>query len=247
MKMYFWVLLIIVLYQCTIVTEIFATESASNRTDSFLVDTKCSKCHTIKRVFIHARTEEEWMGIIDKMMNKIPEWISQEDAKQIFNEIITNWQVRVQEMTAERKDYDDNRLLFLDRCTVCHSVNRILKKNRSSEEWKETVDMMRSEASEYITEEDATRISTFLSERSEVLKEDVGSDLFVAKCLACHPHGEEVLLKKHNRAEWETIVKYRQEFAMNATPSVRIGPEEAALIVELLVKTQGVETEKIPP
>ena len=246
MKMYFFVFLLF-LYQCTVVTEIIATETVANKNKSLLVDTKCSKCHTINRIFIHARTEEEWHSVIDKMMAKIPGWIGPEDAKQIFTEIITNRQERVQEITAGRKDYADNRLLFLDRCTMCHPANRILKDNRSPEEWKETVERMRSEAGEYITEEDASRIAAFLSERSEVLKEDAGSELFVAKCLVCHPPGEKILLARHNRAEWEEIVKDRQQFAKNATPRIRIGTEDAAVIVELLVKTQGPESDGSSP
>ena len=235
------------LYQCTAATEAFATEEVVNKSKSLLVDTKCSKCHTIKRVFIHARTEEEWNSVIGKMMSKVPGWISPGDTKQIFTEIITHWQERVQEMTAERKDFADNKLLFLDRCVMCHPVNRILKENRSAEEWKETVERMRSEAGDYITAEDATRIAAFLSERSEVLKEDAGSELFVTKCLVCHPPGEKILMARYNRAEWEEIVKDRQQFAKNATPRIRIGTEDAAVIVELLTKTQGPEAERSSP
>jgi nitrate/TMAO reductase-like tetraheme cytochrome c subunit len=42
-----------------------------------------------------------------------------------------------------KKEYDDARLLFIDRCTMCHSVNRILIANKTREEWKETVTRMR--------------------------------------------------------------------------------------------------------
>lgn len=246
MKMFFLVFFLL-LCQSTVVTQIIATETVDNENKYLLVDAKCSKCHTIKRVFIHARTEEEWHNVIDKMMAKIPGWFGPEDAKQIFVEINTNWNEQVQEMTREREDYTDNRLLFLDRCVMCHPVNRILKENRSPEEWKETVERMRSEAGDYITTEDATRITAFLSERSEVLKEDAGSELFVAKCLVCHPPGERILLKRHNEAEWEEIVKDRQQFAKNATPRIRIGTEDAAVIVELLVKTQGPEPDRDSP
>ncbi|MDV5166189.1 MAG: hypothetical protein R2568_05515 [Candidatus Scalindua sp.] len=235
------------LYQCSVVTEIIATETAANKNKSLLVDTKCSKCHTLNRVFIHARTEEEWHTVIGEMMAKIPGWFGPEDAEQIFVEIITNRQERVKEITAERRDYADNRFLFLDRCAICHPVNRILKENRSPEEWCETVERMRSEAGDYITAEDATSIAAFLSKRSEVLKEDAGSELFVAKCLVCHPPGEKILLARHNRAEWEEIVKDRQQFARNATPRIRIGNEDAAAIVELLIKTQGPEPDRISP
>jgi len=246
MKMYFLVYLFF-LYQCTVVTETVATETVVNKNISLLVDTKCSKCHTLNRVFIHARTEEEWHTVIGKMMVKIPGWIGPEDAEQIFSEIITNRQERVKEITVERKEYADNRLLFLDRCAICHPVNRILKENRSPEEWCETVERMRSEAGDYITAEDATRIATFLSERSEVLKEDAGSALFVAKCLVCHPPGEKILLERHNKVEWEGIVKDRQQFARNATPRIRIGNEDAAAIVELLIKTQGPKPDRNTP
>ena len=98
---------------------------------------------------------------------------------------------------------------------------------------------MRSEAGEYITKEDASRIADFLSERSDVLTEEIGSGLFVTKCLVCHPPGDKILIERHNRVEWEKIVKERQQFAKDATPRVRIGGADVALIVELLVKTQG--------
>jgi len=246
LKMCFFISLFF-LCQYTVVTETVATEATGEKTKSLLVDTKCSKCHTLNRVFIHARTEEEWHSVIEEMMAKIPGWFGPEDAKQILIEIITNRQERVKEITAEREDYADNRLLFLDRCIMCHPVNRILKENRTPEEWKETVERMRSEAGEYITENDANRIAAFLSERSEVLREDAGSELFVAKCLVCHPPGERILLARHNRAEWEEIVKDRKQFAKNATPRIRIGTEDAAVIVELLVRTQGPEPDRSSP
>ena len=246
MKIFFLVFFLL-LCQSTVVTQIIATETVDNENRSLLVDTKCSKCHTLNRVFIHARTEEEWHTVIGEMMVKIPGWIGPEDAEQIFSEIITNRQERVKEITAERKEYADNRLLFLDRCVMCHPVNRILKDSRTSEEWKETVERMRSEAGEYITKEDANRIAAFLSERSEVLREDAGSELFVAKCLVCHPPGEKILLERHNKMEWEEIVKDRKQFAKNATPRIRIGTEDAAVIVELLVKTQGLEPDRSSP
>ncbi|MBM4055383.1 MAG: hypothetical protein FJ264_12105 [Planctomycetes bacterium] len=247
MKKYVFIILAIAL-QTHIMSPLLAGDSPESGTETFLVDAKCSKCHTIKRIFIHARTEEEWHSIIQKMMDKVPEWIKQEEAKQIFHEIVTHWQERVRNMIAERKDYDDNRLLFIDRCTMCHTVNRILKNNKSPDEWKETVERMRLEAGEeYITKEDASRIATFLSERSEMLTEDAGSALFVAKCLVCHPPGEKILLERHNRKEWEDIVRDRQQYARNSTQKIIIGNEEAELIVELLTKTQGIDTDKGVP
>ncbi|MCF6147903.1 MAG: hypothetical protein E3K37_04510 [Candidatus Kuenenia sp.] len=247
MKRYIFVILAIG-FQLCIMTSLLAESTPEASKVTFLVDEKCSKCHTIKRVFIHARTEEEWRSVIRKMMDKVPEWIKEDDAKQIFHEIVTHWQERVQNMVAEKKDYDDNRLLFIDRCTMCHTVNRILKHNKSPDEWRETVERMRLEAGdEYITNEDADRIATFLSKRSEMLKEDVASELFVTKCLVCHPPGEKILLEQHNRKEWEDIVRDRQQYARNSTQMIIIGNEETKLIVELLVKTQKINADKNSP
>ncbi|MFQ5863254.1 MAG: hypothetical protein ACE5IC_09065 [Candidatus Brocadiales bacterium] len=208
---------------------------------SLLVDVKCSKCHTLKRVFIMPRPMEEWRDIVEEMMDKNPEWISPEEAQQILGEIVSTWPERVRAVTSERMDYEDARFLFIDRCTLCHSINRILLKDMPAEEWRETVEHMRSEAGDYITREDAERIARFLSERAEVLKEDAGAVILVAKCLICHP-GERILLETHDRAGWEKIIQEMQRITLDTFHAVWFGPDEAELLVDLLVKTQGLKT-----
>ncbi|MFQ5956298.1 MAG: hypothetical protein ACE5KK_00815 [Candidatus Brocadiales bacterium] len=228
---------------CYFVTS--ATLAAQDTIDltrkPILVDVKCSRCHTLKRVFVVPRPVDEWRDVVEEMMDKNPQWISPEEAKQIVSEIVGTWPERVQAMTSERQEYEDARLLFVDRCTLCHSINRILLKDKTAEEWRETVERMRSEAEEYITTKDAERIAHFLSERAHVLKEDVGGTIFVAKCLICHP-GERILLETHDRAGWERIVKEMQDIARDTLPMARFGHEDAELVVDLLVKTQGPKT-----
>ena len=218
-----------------------ALASQSPTGGPLLVDVKCSKCHTLKRVFITPRPVEEWRDVVEEMMDKNLAWISPEEAQQIVNDIINTWPERVQAITSERKSYEDARFLFVDRCTLCHSINRILLKDKTPEEWKETVERMRLDAGGYITEEDAERIARFLSERVDVLKEDAGGNIFVAKCLICHP-GEQILMETHDKAGWEEIVKKMQNLARDTFPMARFGNEEAALVVDLLVKTQGPKT-----
>jgi cytochrome c5 len=230
-----WFLLsILILY--SVASDLLVAQGLSKGAP--LVDVKCSKCHTLKRVFIVPRSEGEWRGIIEKMMNKNPEWIRPAEAGQIFQEILTLRPERVQAMDHERKDYEDSRLLLIDRCTVCHNTNRILIQDKTPEEWKETVERMRSESMGYITEEDAKRIVGFLSQRVEILKEDAGAKIFVGKCLICHP-GEQILLETHDRAGWEVIIGKMKEIAYKTFRADWFGPSEAKLIVDLLVKTQG--------
>lgn len=206
-----------------------------------LVNIKCSKCHTLRRVFVMPRPAEEWRDLVEKMRDKNPEWINPEEAKQIFSEIVDGWPERVRAAARERKEYEDARFLFVDRCATCHSVNRMLLTDKTPTEWLGTVERMRFEDPEYITEEDAKRIAKFLSEMGEVLKEDAGGSIFVTKCIICHP-GERILLETHDRAGWEEIVKDMQDIASNRLPAARFGHLEASMVVDLLVKTQGPKT-----
>lgn len=210
-----------------------------------LVDTKCSKCHTLKRVFVTQKTGDEWQTTVQKMRDKNPTWIKPEDTELIIKEIMTLWPDRIQALSAEKKEFEDTRFLFVDRCALCHSLNRILIKSKTGDEWAQTVERMRSQAPDYITEGDATRIAQYLSERADLLKEDVGGKLFVTKCLICHP-GDQILLETHDKAGWEKIIEKMKELAKDAQV-VRLSREECQMIVDLLVKTQGTKADDKSP
>ncbi len=239
MWMYFLLLGVLVPYLLTSVTLVVSGLDSKPP----LVDIKCSKCHTLKRVFIMCKTKDEWRDIIEKMMKKSPEWIQPNEAEQIFKEILALRPERVHAICNERKDYEDLRFLFVDRCTLCHNLNRVLLKDKTLEEWENTVERMRLEASDYISVEDAEKIISFLSERGETLKQDVGAQLLVTKCMTCHP-GEQILLETHNHAEWNTIVRRCKEKSYQAFKTGWLNQHEVELIVDLLVKTQGTKPEK---
>jgi hypothetical protein len=239
LTMWMWLLLLNIIFLCGGIPDTLVAQVVNSKGP--IVDIKCSKCHTLKRVFVMPRSEGEWRDIVEEMMDKNPAWIQPTEAEQILREIILLRPERVQAMSQERKDYADARFLFIDRCTLCHSINRILLQDKTVEEWKETAERMRSEAIDYITIEDAERIARFLSERAEVLKEDAGGEIFVAKCLICHP-GEQILLETHDYAGWDKIVQDMQKTAYKTFKRTWFDPTEAKLVVDLLVKTQGLET-----
>jgi hypothetical protein len=226
-------------------TTVQGTVETAVKVSLSLVDVKCSKCHTLRRIFLMSKPENEWPETIQRMADKNPQWISAEEAKLIEEEIINTRSDRAKAITDERQDYDDARLLFIDRCSSCHSVNRVLLKAKTPAEWKETVERMRSEARDWISKEDGDRIAALLAERAEILKEDKGGDIFVSKCLVCHP-GERILLETHDKTGWQAIVTKMRAIARDNLPMARFGNEEAKMIVDLLVKTQGPESRKKP-
>lgn len=235
------IFLIVLAYHFISPATLVAQGAGDTPKKPLLVDAKCSKCHTLKRVFIMPKPENEWRNTVQKMMDKNPEWISPEEAEQILSEIISVWPERVGAAIRERREYEDERFLFVDRCATCHSVNRMLLTDKTPTEWRGTVERMRWEDPQYITEKDAERITAFLSKWAEIMKEDAGGSVFVSKCIICHP-GERILLETHDRAGWEEIVTDMQKIARNRLPAARFGNNEANMVIDLLVKTQGPKT-----
>lgn len=48
-----------------------------------LLDTKCSRCHNVERVFAQRRTREEWRRLVTRMSNRHRSWINDTEAKVI--------------------------------------------------------------------------------------------------------------------------------------------------------------------
>src|SRR3990167_8857923 len=134
--------------------------------------------------------------------------------KQIIDEITGKWKDTII-FTPQKKTYADAQLLFIDRCTKCHSTARILKEDKTKEEWKETVLRMRDNAPEQFSDEDIPVLTEFIIERGRLLREDIAAQIMVEKCIVCHEE-ESILFERKPRKDWErcvadmrTEVKYR--------------------------------------
>lgn len=66
-----------------------------------LMDTKCSRCHNIERVFGKRRTKEEWRQLTTRMSNRHRSWISDTEAKLIGNYLTNIYGIK--EETSIRK------------------------------------------------------------------------------------------------------------------------------------------------
>jgi mono/diheme cytochrome c family protein len=58
----------------------------------------------------------------------------------------------------------DAKALFEKRCSLCHPVSRPLSKNKSGDEWRQTVTRMKGYAGDRISEEEAAIIIDYLTE-----------------------------------------------------------------------------------
>jgi len=200
-----------------------AAEKFQYKPPGFLYEEKCSKCHTLERVFTEPKTENEWRICITRMMNKI---IGKR--KDIVAAI------------PQKKKYADAQLLFIDRCTRCHTVSRILDKNKTRDEWVETVIRMRDNALELFLDEDIPVIADFLTERGNILRDDIAAQIMEEKCLVCHEAGR-ILLERKSRMDWEKCVLDMRIQARQDLKKDWFTKNEFRLIVDLLVKTQGIK------
>lgn len=206
----------------------------------FLYEGKCSKCHTLERVFAEPKSEEEWRACVTRMMEKSPLWITPDEGKQIVAEIMGQKAGSVASLP-KRKQYDEARLLFIDRCTTCHPVNRIILANKTREEWEETVQRMRDNAPDLFLDADLPVITAYLTERATVLRDDLAAEIMVEKCLICHEAGR-ILLERKSKREWEKTVTEMRNLAREGFKKDWFTHSEFKIIVNMLVKTQGVES-----
>ena len=72
-----------------------------NKTDDILtvqietlMDTKCSRCHKIERVFAKRRTRDQWRTLVTRMSNRHRSWISDREAKLIGDYLIRAFGIR---------------------------------------------------------------------------------------------------------------------------------------------------------
>ncbi len=214
-----------------------AAEKFQYKAPQFLYEEKCSKCHTLERVFVEPKTESEWQICVTRMMKKNNLWITEEEGAQIVDEIVGK-RKDIVALVPQKKKYADTQLLFIDRCTKCHTATRILKQDKTKEEWEETILRMRDNAPELFYEEDIPILTGYLVERGNLIRDDIASQIMEEKCLVCHEAGR-ILLERKSRSDWEKCVTDMRAQARQKFQKDWFTSDEFKLIVELLVKTQG--------
>ena len=207
----------------------------------YLYEPKCSKCHPLDRIFEDPKSEEEWRSCITRMIEKSPLWITPEEGEQIITEILGTRKDVIGSFP-KKKEYADARLLFIDRCTVCHPVNRILLADKTGDEWQETVTRMRDNAPEMFLDEDLPVIIEYLTERGAIMRDDVAAQQIVDKCLICHDAGR-IFLERKSRRDWKKTVADMRLLAREKLKKDWFTHHESKIIVDLLVKTQGLVPE----
>lgn len=134
-------------------------------------ENKCSRCHSIDRSLFALKPQEEWPEVIDRMREKAPEWITEEESKRISEYLLENIKSRRAGLHDDNKISSD-QTLFEVKCGRCHALDRALDAGDfTSDDWVKTVKRMRFKVPDWISSREAKRIIDYLTNVNKMKKE----------------------------------------------------------------------------
>jgi ferredoxin-NADP reductase/cytochrome c2 len=103
------------------------------------MEKRCSKCHTLDRVFGASKDARGWLATVNRMRARPDSGISEADSRMIVSYLASQMAPRGAVGAAS---LEVGRALLDQRCSRCHTLDRIFKTARTPEEWNATVTRM---------------------------------------------------------------------------------------------------------
>ncbi len=131
-----------------------------------VVNKKCSKCHSLERVYRAFKSDEGWAGTINKMAVLDSPNITTFDVKQVLNYLVEQQKKR-QAISAVSLEDEIGKTLVSRKCSVCHNLDRVFGAGKNRQEWTATVSRMITTMGdpEFLSDQEQADIITFLSNR----------------------------------------------------------------------------------
>jgi len=133
-----------------------------------IMNKKCSKCHSLERVYRAFKSDESWVGTINKMALLDSPNITSFDVKQVLHYLREQQKVR-QEKTNIAPEENIGKALVSQKCSICHNLDRIFGASKNSGEWTATVGRMAAtmDDPDFLSEQEKEAIVSFLSQREQ--------------------------------------------------------------------------------
>ena len=107
----------------------------------------CLECHSLEWPLKKIANREEWDLTLTKMANT-GAVLNKKQRRQVLEYLVA-------------------KSAFQQKCSVCHSLERPLEKNKEFQAWVETVRRMSSKKPEHLTDEEMQSIPGFLTAKGE--------------------------------------------------------------------------------
>jgi cytochrome c2 len=214
-----------------------------------LVVKKCGKCHSLEKIFKTDMPPDKWAQTIDDMMKimGLPDFITENEKKDIVA-FLTDRQAKMGEQQLGTKsattqiDFDVTMLLAKKCNAGCHALDRILRAEKSRDEWVDTVNSMVEITGEpdFLSEEEKTIIIDYLS-RPEIKTEKSASPqsssfshpMISRKCAVCHDL-QRVHQAAKSKEEWMRTVKNMAAHADQSGASGLLSKEDQQDIITII-------------
>ncbi|MCP4401209.1 MAG: hypothetical protein GY801_28415 [bacterium] len=208
----------------------------------WLVTQKCVKCHSLERTFRSFKSEKGWTNTINRMAVIDAPNIRDFDAKQMIHYLITQQKER-ESLEAEIQDIDTeiSRTLVEQKCSSCHTLDRVYKAEKTQAEWAGSIETMAeyAEDPEFLTEEEKGSMIEFLATQQEAeiqeVHSEIGKTLVEQKCSTCHTLTRVEEASK-NQAEWAETIASMAEYSED--PEF-LTEEERGSIIEYLTSRKS--------
>ncbi|WP_339136482.1 MAG: hypothetical protein WGN25_01195 [Candidatus Electrothrix sp. GW3-4] len=198
---------------------------------------KCSKCHSLERVFLDFKEAKDWQQTVQRMAVLDYPNISQADVEQITAYLLEQQQRR--EQNTDRQKIGKN--LVTRKCGICHDLSRVFRADKTVLEWEKTVDNMVAflGVSNFLSTQERNDIITFLSSRQNRKRqgkppseEKMAEALVARKCSAgCHALDRVLRVEKKPQQWLETVESME---AMTGDPTF-LSEQEKEIIVDWLL------------
>lgn len=135
------------------------TKTVSLAEDRRLFEEKCSLCHTLDRVYLIPLTDETRRHIVKRMQGKNPGWISEKEAT-----LIVDYLSKAPKVVRNKKAKGKAQDIFVERCSACHSLQRIYSKIKEDKipAWAHIVQRMQTKAPQWLSSAEAKKIIEYL-------------------------------------------------------------------------------------
>ncbi len=142
-----------------------AAKTASLQEDKAFFEMKCSRCHSLARIYLEPLTDKSRRHVVSRMQAKSGTgWLSDADVERVLNYLsAATLEAPTPPAIVATASADD---IFMARCQACHTLERVsvrLGPGRSPEmDWPHVVSRMRAKAPQWMTDAEAAQIIDYL-------------------------------------------------------------------------------------
>lgn len=121
---------------------------------------RCNKCHDLTRVFTIVKSPEGWLETVNRMKDRDPTWLSDDQVEQIVYFLSERQNINKPEQVTPVQV----ETMLLTKCSKCHNLDRAFAQRRTEHEWKILVKRMSVRHRSWINDAEAQLIGNYLAQ-----------------------------------------------------------------------------------